>query len=63
VGTARADNIADTAGADAIRARAGADRINVRGGEADRVDCGPGRDRLVLSGNDTARGCEVLIRR
>ena len=63
VGTAGADNIADTAGADAISARAGADRINVRGGEADRVDCGPGRDRLVLSSNDAARRCEVQIRR
>jgi hypothetical protein len=63
VGTAGRDAIADTDGADVIRARAGADRINVRGGEADRVDCGLGRDRLVLSGNDTARGCEVLIRR
>ena len=63
VGSAEADNIADTAGADAISARAGADRINVRGGEEDRVDCGPGRDRLVLSGNDTARRCEVQIRR
>ena len=63
VGTAGRDNIADTAGADAIKARAGADRINVRGGEADRVNCGPGRDRVVLSGNDKARLCEVQIRR
>jgi Ca2+-binding RTX toxin-like protein len=63
VGTARADSIADTAGADTIAARAGADRINVRGGGADRVNCGPGRDRVVLSGNDAARRCEVQIRR
>ena len=63
VGTARADSIADTAGADVISGRAGADRINVRGGEADRVNCGPGRDRVVLSANDTARRCEVQIRR
>ena len=54
---------ATRAGADAITGRAGADRINVRGGEADRVNCGPGRDRVVLSGNDAARRCEVQIRR
>ena len=63
VGTAGADSIADTAGADRIHARAGADRINVRGGEEDRVDCGPGRDRIVLSRVDVARRCEVQIRR
>ena len=63
VGTASADGIADTPGADAIAGRGGADRINVRGGEADRVDCGPGRDRVVRSRNDTARRCEVQILR
>jgi hypothetical protein len=63
VGTSGADSIADTPGADTISGRAGADRINVRGGEIDRVDCGPGRDRVVLSPIDTARSCEVQIRR
>jgi hypothetical protein len=63
VGTAGRDAIADTRGPDTIHGRAGADRINVRGGEADRVDCGPGRDRVVFSDNDTPRRCEVLIRR
>ena len=63
VGTAGADNIADTPGPDTIRGRAGADRINVRGGGTDRVDCGPGRDRVVLSGYDAVSRCEVQIRR
>lgn len=63
IGTAGADVIADTSGPDVIRGRAGADRVNVRGGGADSVNCGRGRDRVVLSAGDAARNCEVEIRR
>jgi hypothetical protein len=61
-GSRRADRIRGTSGPDRISARGGADRVNVRGGGPDRVNCGRGRDVVVLSGSDVARGCERRIR-
>jgi hypothetical protein len=63
VGTAGRERIPGTPGPDVIRARGGGDRVVVAGGGADRVLCGRGRDTAVIDGSDTARACEVKIRR
>ena len=57
-GSRRADRIVGTAGPNRISARGGPDRVNVRGGGPDRVNCGRGRDFVIRSRNDIARGCE-----
>lgn len=67
LGRGVADRIRGTKGADVIRARGGADRIDIRSGGADRVDCGPGTDRVLLKRSDVddrlARDCERTRRR
>jgi hypothetical protein len=62
VGTRGPDRILGTSGPDRILARAGTDRVNVRGGSVDRVNCGTGRDRVVLGRRDSERLCEKVIR-
>jgi Domain of unknown function (DUF4430)/RTX calcium-binding nonapeptide repeat (4 copies) len=61
-GSPRADRLSGGRGPDLITAGAGRDRIDVRGGRRDRVRCGPGRDRVRLGRNDSARGCEIVLR-
>ena len=39
-------------GADLVHGGAGADTIHTRDGEADTVDCGPGRDTALLDAQD-----------
>ena len=57
------DRIEGTGGADTIRARGGRDRVFARGGEADRVDCGPGRDKVLADRHDKiAKNCETVRR-
>lgn len=57
------DRIEGTGGADTIRARGGRDRVLARGGEADRVDCGPGRDKVLADRHDKiAKNCETVRR-
>jgi hypothetical protein len=67
VGSPNGDKIKGTRGSDSIRARGGADRIDLRKGGADAVDCGPGRDRVLVKRSDDdnriARDCERLRRR
>jgi hypothetical protein len=62
VGRSGADKIKGTKGADVIRARGGRDRIDLRSGGPDRVDCGAGRDTVLLKRRDSddrlARNCE-----
>jgi len=53
------DVIAGTAGPDRVLTSGGADRVDVRGGGADRVDCGAGKDTVVLDASDRAHGCET----
>ena len=61
-GSARADRLSGGRGPDVIDAGAGRDRIDVRGGRRDRVRCGRGRDTVRLDRNDSARGCELVVR-
>jgi Ca2+-binding RTX toxin-like protein len=61
-GSPRADRLSGGGGPDAIDSGAGRDRIDVRGGRRDRVRCGAGRDRVRLDRNDSARGCEIVLR-
>jgi len=51
------------AGGNKVAAGAGADRINVRNGKIDRVDCGPGKDRVRADRKDRVRrNCERVKR-
>jgi hypothetical protein len=50
VGTSAKDRIRGTRGTDAIRARGGPDRIDIRNGGFDRVNCGGGRDLVIVGG-------------
>jgi hypothetical protein len=68
VGSADGERIEGTKGPDVIRGRGGADRIDVRRGEVDKVDCGPGDDRVLVKRGDPqadriARDCEATRRR
>jgi Ca2+-binding RTX toxin-like protein len=62
VGRADGDRIKGTAGPDKIQARGGADRIDLRKGAVDRVDCGSGRDTVLVRRGDhddkVGRNCE-----
>jgi hypothetical protein len=66
-GRADADRIKGTAGPDKIRARGGRDRVDIRKGGRDRVDCGAGRDTVLVKRSDSddrIRGnCERIRRR
>jgi arylsulfatase A-like enzyme len=61
VGTDRGETIRGTEWRDWICAGGGRDVIRVRGGSRDVVRCGPGRDTVYASQNDTTRGCERVI--
>lgn len=67
VGRSAPDRIKGSAGGDVIRARGGGDRIDIRGGGPDRVDCGPGKDRVLVERSERddrlARDCERIRRR
>jgi hypothetical protein len=68
VGSADGERIKGTKGPDVIRGRGGADRIDVRRGEMDKVDCGPGDDRVLVKRGDQdadrlAGDCERTRRR
>lgn len=52
VGSADGERIKGTKGPDVIRGRGGDDRIDVRGGEVDKVDCGPGEDKVLVRRGD-----------
>jgi hypothetical protein len=67
VGSPNGDKIKGTRGSDSIRARGGDDRVDLRKGGVDALDCGPGRDKVLVKRADDddriARDCERLIRR
>ena len=67
IGSPNGDRIRGTAGSDSIRARRGADEIDLRRGGADALDCGPGRDTVLVGRADRddriARDCERVRRR
>jgi hypothetical protein len=67
VGSPNGDRIKGTRGSDSIRARGGDDRVDLRKGGADRLDCGPGRDSVLVARADdddkVARDCERVRRR
>jgi dienelactone hydrolase len=57
-GGAGNDRLAGDDGKDVLRGGAGADRIRAKDGAADRVKCGPGRDRVIADRRDKlGRGC------
>ena len=58
-GSSDRDLISGSPGPDRVLASGGADLVNVRGGGADTVNCGAGRDVLVLDASDHARRCET----
>jgi hypothetical protein len=63
-GNAGNDVISGGRGEDAIAAGSGNDRVDVTQQGADLVDCGPGRDTVVITPIDGYRNCEkVIIRR
>lgn len=49
-------------GRDLLLGGAGADRVRTAGGGADHVDCGAGRDRVVLDARDKRERCERVTR-
>jgi hypothetical protein len=57
------DSIGGTAGNDTIKARGGNDKISVRGRGRDRVNCGPGADKVKADNADQIAGnCEKVER-
>jgi RTX calcium-binding nonapeptide repeat (4 copies) len=60
-GNAGNDVIVGGRGEDEIAAGSGNDRIYVAAQGADLVDCGPGRDTVVISRIDGVRNCERVI--
>jgi hypothetical protein len=67
VGSPNGDKVKGTRGSDSIRARGGADSVDLRKGGADILDCGSGRDKVLVKRSDDddriARNCERVIRR
>lgn len=49
-------------GRDLLLGGAGADRVRTAGGSSDRVDCGPGRDSVLMDARDRQRRCESIRR-
>ena len=63
IGSEGRDCLRGRGGKDRVRSLGGADVIRVAGGGADRVDCGPGKDKVIASRRDRVRGCEKVRRR
>jgi hypothetical protein len=62
-GSDLADSIGGTIGTDKITARGGNDKISVRGRGRDRVNCGPGVDKVKADNADKiAKNCEKVDR-
>ena len=62
-GSIGGDVIKPGAGRDRVMSRAGADLIRARGGGRDRINCGPGVDRVIVDRRDlVARNCERVRR-
>lgn len=54
------DQIYDHGGTDRIAGGPGNDRINTSDLRRDFIDCGPGRDQVVVDRIDTTRNCETV---
>lgn len=67
LGSRRADEIAGTQGWDRIWARGADDVVDITSGGQDRVNCGAGRDRVVVAPGDRddeiADSCERVLER
>lgn len=67
VGSPDGERIKGTSGSDVIRARGGRDKIDLRTGGADRLNCGRGRDTVLVQRSDRddklKRNCERVRRR
>jgi hemolysin type calcium-binding protein len=66
-GSEHADRIKGTRGPDRIAARGGSDVVNLRSGGEDRVNCGGGRDEVIVDPGDRndhiGSSCERVKRR
>jgi Ca2+-binding RTX toxin-like protein len=63
LGGAGKDLLVGGKGPDVLLGGAGNDTIKARDGEADRISCGPGRDRVQADAQDVvARDCEQVVR-
>lgn len=62
VGTNLRDNLKGGGGPDRIRTRGGKDKVRVKGGSADRVDCGKGKDVVIVDPTDRIKNCEKVRR-
>jgi metallophosphoesterase (TIGR03767 family) len=56
------DRIRPRAGIDCVRAGRGDDVVRARAGGRDQVRCGRGDDVAYVSGRDTVKGCERVVR-
>jgi len=55
------DRLAGGTGRDDLRGEAGNDILDARDGKADRIDCGPGKDKAAVDAIDKlVRGCERI---
>ncbi|CAN5482326.1 hypothetical protein BH10ACT11_BH10ACT11_16860 [soil metagenome] len=67
VGRDVGDDFRAQKGADDVFSHGGADRIDLRSGGSDHVNCGPGKDTVIVAKKDRndkiARSCEKVIRR
>lgn len=63
LGTHTARVVARTAASESLRGGAGRDTILDRDKTGDRIDCGPGRDKVVADRKDKLRRCERVRRR
>ncbi|HEY5977729.1 MAG TPA: hypothetical protein VIT85_07710 [Solirubrobacterales bacterium] len=61
-GTKRSDCVYPKGGKDRVRAGKGADKVFARKKGRDRVRCGRGKDVAYVSGRDTTKGCERVVR-
>jgi Ca2+-binding RTX toxin-like protein len=55
------DTLRGHRGLDAMNGEGGRDLINVAGGGADTANCGPGKDKALVSGADQAVDCERAV--
>jgi hypothetical protein len=60
VGTNLRDSFKGTGGPDRIRTRGGKDKVRAIGGDADRVDCGSGKDVVIVDAEDRIKNCEKV---
>jgi Ca2+-binding RTX toxin-like protein len=60
IGRGGPDEIEPGRGADRVDGEGGDDEISAAGGEADKVDCGPGEDVTSVDQFDDVKNCEIV---